>query len=497
MLIKKILLIRPGVSFWRKRFSQPLGLLYLISILRQRFPGQFEIELVEQAAYNFNFKQMREKIKKFNPDLVGFSCMSMEADAMAEISRIVKEINPKCITVLGGPHASVFYDYVLEKSRVDIVVIGEGEATFSELIQKLQKDEPIDNVNGIAFKKDDKIILTPPRDPIEDLDSIPFPAWDMIDFKHYSKLAGMHVFSYAIPWSVIFTSRGCPFHCAYCHKIFGKRTRFRSPENVIAEIELLTKKYGVKEIHIVDDIFNLDLARAKKICDLIVERGIKVKIAFPNGLRGDMMDKEFIHKLKQAGCYSIIYAIETASPRLQKLINKNLDIDKVRQAIKWANDEKIATHGFFMIGFPSETKEEIEKTIKWACDSELRFGVFFTVVLYPRQPLMEIAKKVYPNFDFAKWEMPTLWYWTETPFYKKATGIDLREIQENAYRQFHRKRIFSTLLHFPIPIKAILNPGNPQWLWRNLFMSLFRYKKEKSVFFPKYKTKKEFNVKGR
>ncbi len=483
MNIKKIMLIRPGVRFPRQRFSQPLGLLYLISTLRQNFPGQFEIDLVEQALYNLNSEQMRERIKKFNPDLVGFSCLSMEADIMTEITNIVKEINPNCFTLLGGPHASVFYDQVLKKTNIDVVLIGEGEITLVELIKKLIASQPIDNVEGIAFRKNDKIVLTPLREPIENLDNLPFPAWDMIDFERYSKVTGMNVYYKSIPWSAIFTSRGCPFHCAYCHKIFGKRTRFRSAENVIAEIELLTKKYGVKEIHIIDDIFNLDLARAKRICDLIIEKGIKISIAFPNALRGDMMDRELIHKLKQAGCYSLAYAVETASPRIQKLINKNLNFDRVRQAINWTFEEKINTHGYFMLGFPSETKEEIEKTIKWACDSRLLIATFFSVVIYPRIPLMDIAKNTYPNFNFSKWNMSDLRYWAETPFYTKATGIDLFKIQRNAYRRFYLnpKRVIFILLRFPKNIFFVRN--GIWWLLRILFISLSKI--EKFLFYRK------------
>jgi len=404
----------------------------------------------------------------------------MEADEMVEIARIVKEFNPKCLTLLGGPHASVFYDHVLEKAKIDIVVIGEGERTFPELLKKLLASESIDQVKGIAFKKDGKVSLTPSREPIEDPDSLPFPAWDLIDFKRYSRVSSMNVYYHSAPWAVIFTSRGCPFHCAYCHNIFGKKTRFRSPENVIAEIELLTKKYGIKEIHIVDDIFNLDLARAKRICDLIVERKIKIKIAFPNALRGDMMDRELIHKLKQAGCYAIAYAVETASPRIQKLINKNLNLDKVRQAIDWTYDEKINTHGYFMLGFPGETREEIEKTIKWALSAKLLLSAFFSVVIYPRIQLMEIAKEVYPNFDFSKWEMFNLRYWAETPFYKKATGIDLFKIQRDAYRRFYfnPKRIFLILLRFP----------------KNLFLIRGIWGVPRVIFISLYKLERFFNT---
>jgi len=477
------MLIKPGVRFQRQRFSQPLGLLYLISVLRQNFPGQFEIELIEQALYDLSFEQMRDRIKKFNPDLVGFSCLSMEADAVNKLSKIVKEIKPTCLTLLGGPHASVFYDKILQETAIDILIIGEGETTFIELIKKLIASKPIDDINGIAFKKENKIVITPPREPIEDLNNLPFPAWDMINFKQYSKVPGMNVYYKNIPWCAIFTSRGCPFRCAYCHNIFGKRTRFRSPENVIAEIELLTRKYGVKEIHIVDDIFNLDLPRAKKICDLIIEKGIKISIAFPNALRGDMMDKELIDKLKQAGCYCIAYAIETASPRIQKLINKNLNIDKVRQAINWTYEKKINAHGYFMIGFPSETKEEIKKTINWACNSKLIAAAFFSVVIYPRIPLMEIAQKTYPNFDFSQWKMFDLWYFAEKPFYTKVTGIDLFKIQFSAYRRFYLNpwRVFLILLRFPKNIFFI--KGGFWALLRIISMSL--YKIDKVLFYRK------------
>ncbi|MEI6597390.1 MAG: radical SAM protein [bacterium] len=398
--MNKITFISPGVRYLTRSYSQPLGVLYLVSYVRKKFPEKFKFDLIDQAIADLTSEQVLEEVKKINPDIVGFSCLSLDADQMQEIAGLIKKALPDCLIFLGGPYASVFYDQALERTNIDIVIIGEGEKTFAELIQRFLDKQPLDNVKGTAYKKDGKIILAPPRELVDNLDSLPFPAWDLIDFKKYSKLPSMNLYSAAKPWSIIFTSRGCPYHCLYCHNIFGKKARFRSAENVIEEIEILTKKYGVKEIQIVDDVFNLDLNRAKKICDLIVDRGIKIKICFPNGVRADRMDRELIKKLKNAGCYSVTCAIETASLRLQKEINKNLDLDRVKQVIAWLDEEGIITHGFCMLGFPGETEEEMEMTIKYATNSRLMVAIFFTVVVYPKTKIFEYARKVYTDFNF-------------------------------------------------------------------------------------------------
>jgi anaerobic magnesium-protoporphyrin IX monomethyl ester cyclase len=473
MKIDRIMMIRPGIRYSHSAFAQPLGFLYMISLLREHFPGRFEIDLVEQALYDLSFDQMRERIRNFDPDIVGFSAMSMEAKEMAELAKIVKELKPSCPTILGGPHASVFYDYVLKDTNIDYVVIGEGERTFLELLPRLENDEPLDDVKGIAFKQDGDMVVTPAREFIENLDSIPLPAWDMVDFKRYGRETSMNTFCHSTPWAILFTTRACPFRCAYCHNIFGKKVRKRSVENVMEEIEILTVRYGVKELHIVDDIFNIDLPRAKRICDEIVERGIKVKLAFPNGLRGDMMDRELIKKLKAAGCYAVTYAVETASPRLQKAIRKNLNLDKVKQTIAWTDEEGIIPQGFFMIGFPGETLKEIESTIMYAFDSKLLRPWFFTVVVYPRTGLADLAKQAYPDFDFSDWDDFNYDYWAEHTLYGKATGVDLFKIQRRAYMRFFlRPRIILKILWLFPKNKFIIR--GIYWSIRWIFVIPFR-----------------------
>lgn len=477
MKIEKITLIKPGRRFPGKRFAQPLGLLYLVSVLRKEFPGQFKIDLIDQALERLNQEEMKKRIKENNPDLVGFSCLSVEDEELIQFSRMIKELNSCCLIILGGPHASIFYDHILERSAVDIVVIGEGERTFPELIRCLLTNRPLEKVRGIAFKRNGQIILTSPRPVIEDLDSLPFPAWDLVDFQKYSKEPSANVYCHTPPWAIIFTSRGCPFQCAYCHNVFGKeKIRYRSLKNVLEEIKLLTQKYGVKELHIIDDIFNYDLNRAKEFCEMLIKERIKVKLAFPSGLRADLMDEELIIKLKKAGCYVITYAVDTASPRLQKLTQKNLNFKKTEKAIFWANKEKLITHVYFMLGFPSETLEEMKQTIEYARRSGALIAFFLTVVVYPRSQLMILSRQVYPSFKPKEFEMASLHYRAEVPFYTRVTGVDLYKIQRDAYRSFYfrPKIIFFLLLRLP------KNSFFLKTIWRGFeltFPFLFKLKK--------------------
>jgi anaerobic magnesium-protoporphyrin IX monomethyl ester cyclase len=434
---KRIMMIRPGKRFARMVFGPPLGFLSLIAMLRRHFPDRFEIKLVEQALYNLTTEQVRQRMAAFRPDLVCFSCLSVEADEMHELAAITKQLFPEVPVWVGGPHASVFYDWEIETGNVDAACIGEGEQTFIEMVQAWLEGRPLDGVPGLALSRGGQFATTAPRAPIADLDSLPLPAWDLIDLHRYDREWSMNGFVHSTPWAIIFTTRACPYQCIYCHCIFGKKVRKRSIENVMAELELLVKQHGVREIHIVDDIFNLDLERAKAICDRIIAQKLDIKIAFPNGLRGDRMDRELIRKLKKAGCYSITYAVETASPRLQKRIKKNLDLEKVREVIAWTDEEKMICRAFFMLGFPGETLEELKMTVDYAVSSRILHASFFTVVVYPRTGLFEMAKEVYPEMDLStQYSFFNLRYWAETPFYTRATGIDLYKIQRNAYRAF-------------------------------------------------------------
>ncbi len=479
MELKKIMLVKPGR--WRQHdtFGQPLGLLYLIAILRQRYGGKYRIKFIEQALYDLTTEDLLKQFKDFSPDLVGFSALTEEAGEMEDAARVFKEENPQVKVVLGGPHGSLFYDRALLNKNIDYVCLNEAERTFPALLEALERNDPIDKVPGLALRIEDKVVLTPPeQDFIENLDGIPFPAWDYIDFERYSRQISMNGYCHSRPWAIIFTSRGCPFKCAYCHHLFGKRVRKRSGENVIDEIKLLRGFYKVKEIQICDDIFNFDLARAKNICDEIVNQDIEVSISFPNGVRADLMDRELIQKLKAAGCYSITYAIETASPRLQKLIGKNLDLEKAKQAIEWTYQEGIIPQAFVMLGFPTEVPEEIQMTLDWIMNSKILRCVFFSVVVYPRTDLFEIVRQHYPDFDFSDYHWSDFYYNSETPFYSRVTPYDGQEIRRDAYRKFYFRLsiILKILWWFPKNTMIIRR------IWWGLRKSFSSFSKTDNLF---------------
>lgn len=359
----------------------PLGILYLSAMIRRRFGDQFDIQIIDTG--RMNIKEAAAALRRYAPDYVGISAMSCEADLMRECAALAKENNARVKVLAGGPHASIAGERLLDDPNIDFVVSGEGEQTIVELLEAVEGAAGLDEVHGISFRDGGGCKTTQSRAPIEDLDSLPFPAWDLIDFKGYGAYPNWNGILKEDYYAAMSTSRGCPYGCNFCHNIFGKRVRLRSPENVFEEMKWLHKQHGIKEIHFVDDVFNINVERASRICELIIGGGIPFALAFPNGLRADIMTKELILLLKKAGTYKIHYGFETVSPRLQKQIGKNLDIPKALEMIEATSRAGITTGAYFIIGFPGETREEIMQTIDAASASALDTAYFFKATAYP------------------------------------------------------------------------------------------------------------------
>lgn len=402
----KILLIQPNPRGYYARpvcASIPLGLLYIAAALRRT--GGRQIEILDARCRNLGEKAVTARIAQFAPDVVGITGLSPEAPAILAVAGMAKKAAHGCKVVVGGPYALTSPDEALSCPDVDFAVLGEGEATACELIGALETGrQDLAAIDGLAFRENGRVVVNKRRAPIEDIDGIPFPAWDLVDIKKYFGLWVRHSqnpFPASRRIMPVFTSRGCPYGCIFCHNLFGKKTRLRSVDSVMRELELLVEKYRVGEVEIVDDIFNIDLPRAKKICDEIIRRGLKIKLSFPNGLRVDTMDEELLLKLKKAGLHLLAYAIESGSPAVQKRIGKNLDLEKAARMARFTNEQGIFFGGFFMLGFPGETREELQATLRFSREVPFHNGNFFFVTPRPNTVLYKMAAKKTPDVEQA------------------------------------------------------------------------------------------------
>ncbi len=338
----------------------PLGLLYLSAYIR---PRGYEPHIIDLKIEPIADAELVSRVRRLRPDVIGIGAFTPDAPAMHQTARVLKKAFPSVPIVVGGPHPSTDPDEVLENEAVECAVLGEGETTFVDVLDALGAGRSLAQVAGLAVRDSSGAVTrTLTREPIRDLDSLPFPAWDLVDLERYAAYHG------ATPvgkrrYMSIFTSRACPYQCTYCH--------------VVAEIRELKQRYGIRVIEVSDDIFNLNWKRSTAVCEAIASAGLGISLSFPNGLRADIMRDELLQAMRAAGTYFISYAVETGSPRLQSLIKKRLKLDLARKVIARTVDMGIYTNGFFMMGFPTERREEVEMTIDYACSTRLHSASFF------------------------------------------------------------------------------------------------------------------------
>jgi len=394
--MSRILLIKSNITNAPKAIpanNPPMGLMYLASYLRS-LDHDRDIRIIDMTIEELMPDDIVPILKEFKPDICGISCLTMNAKNSLIISELIKKWEPNCYVILGGPHPTFMPNKVLESQFVDYCVIGEGEETSHKLISALENNKSRESIEGIGYRVGDGIVLNN-RPSALDITRQPWPAYDLIPVKKYwtAKIPPQSGRLKYSEYMTVMSSRACPYGCIYCHNIFGKEFRAREPEEFVEEMMMLKRDYGIREFNILDDVFNLERGRVLRICELIRHKLPGIALAFPNGLRTDLLDKEILTSLKQAGMYYFAAGIESGSPEIQKMIKKNLNHIKAAKAIEDAAKMGIIVHGFFMMGFPGETEEQLNMTIDFAKKSSLNTAAFFAVTAYPETELYEMAKK--------------------------------------------------------------------------------------------------------
>ncbi|WP_168161152.1 B12-binding domain-containing radical SAM protein [Desulfatibacillum aliphaticivorans] len=393
----RVLMIKPKHPHFKglnKTATPPLGLMSLAAYARERRPGKDVFCIADERVTPRTMDDWTDLVREFHPDLIAVSAMTVEGRRLEKIAARFKADFPEIPIIVGGPLASASGARILESGNIDYILRGEGEVGFIDFLDAKEQGDrfPERPISGLAFRNENQTLVENPMNlHVPDMDEIPIPAWDLIDLSDYQSLSHFTPIDSSSRYAVLFTSRGCPYGCIYCHRIFSKKFRPMNAYRVVDEMECLVKKYQVETFEIVDDIFNLDYGRAMEFCREIKKRGLKVRISFPNGVRGDLLDPDLIRELASVGVYEMAFAVETASPRVQKLIRKNIKLDKIRENIAIAAEAGIFTWGFFMLGFPSETRKELMQTIKFACTSRLHGAYFFTVVPFEGTDLAAMA----------------------------------------------------------------------------------------------------------
>lgn len=362
-----------------------LGLGYIASYLRQR---GHNVYILDPEAQGLSYDDCAERTKSLSPGMIGISATTPDFANALKIAEIAKK-SSNAFLLLGGIHGSSLPEHIISRypKLFDAVCIGEGEEVSLEICEFLEgKIKSLRDIKGICFMDNGEVIKTQTREFIKDVDALPFPSRDLVSMDFYKP----HAFNTRKGrTATMITSRGCPFRCTFCASklTLGGKFRARSPENVLEEMEQLVKQYGVRHILIQDDTFTFDMDRAKIICRKIIEK--KLNIEWFSFSQVTKVDDELLDLMREAGCYSIGFGIESVDSEVLKSIRKPISEEICKKSILAAKKRGLKVQAFFIFGNKKDTKETIEKTIDFACKTSPTLAFFNKLVAYPGTEIFE------------------------------------------------------------------------------------------------------------
>lgn len=435
--MKKVMFVNPPLSL-EERYGEmsksgtttpPLGLCLLAAIVKRE---GYDASILDAEALRISFEETLKRIIDAKPDYIGITAVTISILNAAKLAEMIKKTNPNIKIILGGPHITAVPKKTMERfSQFDIGVVGEAEITLKVLLEYIGSGKDISEVKGLIIREKDELKLTPVREPITDMDQLPYPAWNLLPpLTKYYKTPTFYFGR--TPATSLITSRGCIGKCLFCdRKVFGNKIRGYSVDYIFEMIKILQRDYGIKDVMIHDDAFVLMKLRLREFCERIIKENID--ITWSCNARVDLVNLDILKLMKKAGCKQIGYGIESGSQKILNFIQKGVTLEQIEKAVRWTKKAGIRTRGFFMLGHPTETEETIKETIKFAKKIPVDD---FQITIFTPLPGSEayfVADK-YGEFE-DDWEKMSMWEPVFVP--NGLTKEKLKYYQKRAFREFY------------------------------------------------------------
>ena len=404
-----------------------LGIGYMAAVLEEH---GYDVDVLDASALELTYDEIGDEILKRNPDIVSISALTPTIGVALDSADKIKQVKPDTVVVLGGYHPTFEYKSVLEEPSVDVVVRGEGEYTFLDLVQTIERGGDLANVEGLAFhdESDSSLIVTPDRPIIQDLDELPFPAFHLFPMEKYK------ILNITTNVATIITTRGCPMKCSFCSSaaLHGDHLRRRSYENVCDEIEVRLREQNIDTIAFMDDTFTLNKKFVRDFCAEIKRRNLKFWWGCTS--RVDTLDEELLQTMKDAGCITIFIGVESADQQMLEKMNKNITISKTENAFRLARKVGIRTIASCVIGMPEDTRKSIANTIAFVKNLNPNYALYSLATPYPGTRFYNetFKKNLIQIKDWSKFTLLD-------PVLKTVdvSSKELRSIQKKAFLKFY------------------------------------------------------------
>lgn len=402
----RVLLISPPLSTVKQAGSlkglanvlPTMGIGYIAAVLEK---AGVETTILDGIGESLDIDEMASRVQTLATDVIGITATILTVSAAAALAEKLKERLPTVPVVLGGPQLCSAPERTMKSGVYDIGVLGEGEETMLDLVRALQEGrKDLSGIKGLILREGNELRFTPPRHYIKDLDSLPFPARHLYPpLDRYRPVPASYIKK---PVGLMITSRGCPYQCIFCdRKVFGNRFRAHSPKYVADEMEEVVKVHGAREIRFMDDTFTMDIGRVEGICEELFRR--RLDVPWTCLTRVNTVNLEILRKMKAAGCWQVIYGIESGDQRILETVKKGVTVEQNEWAVRLAKKAGLNVRATFVLGLPGETAETVRRTIEFAKRVPLDVVNFFAVILYPGNELHDIARRegriLHENYD--------------------------------------------------------------------------------------------------